>query len=114
MKRTEFMEHVQGRTLDQLIPRHGMRLNEALKVSVQMANALAATHAVGIVHRISSRLVRALRFHLEGSQRDGVKGRGVSHSTVAKHRGVAPAKHLGHLLAERFFGDFLLSVDMST
>src|SRR5262249_40981916 len=45
------MEYVQGKTLDQLIPRHGMRLNEALKVSVQMADALAAAHAVGIVHR---------------------------------------------------------------
>src|SRR5215471_4688849 len=45
------MEYVQGRTLDQLIPRHGMRLNEALKMSVQMADALAVAHAVGIVHR---------------------------------------------------------------
>jgi serine/threonine protein kinase len=45
------MEHVQGKTLDQLIPRHGMRLNEALKTAVQMADALAAAHAVGIVHR---------------------------------------------------------------
>ncbi len=45
------MEYVQGKTLDQLIPRHGLRLNEALKTSVQMADALAAAHAVGIVHR---------------------------------------------------------------
>src|SRR5215475_3546185 len=45
------MEFVPGKTLDQLIPRHGMRLNEALKMSVQMADALAAAHAVGIVHR---------------------------------------------------------------
>src|SRR5262245_38148232 len=45
------MEYVQGRTLDQIIPRHGMRLNEALKTSVQMADALAAAHGVGIVHR---------------------------------------------------------------
>src|SRR5215475_8710129 len=45
------MEYVQGKTLDQLIPRHGMRLNEELKLSVQMADALAAAHAVGIVHR---------------------------------------------------------------
>src|SRR5262249_54686544 len=45
------MEFVPGKTLDHLIPRHGMRLNEALKVSVQMADALAAAHAVGIVHR---------------------------------------------------------------
>src|SRR5262245_10122035 len=45
------MEYVHGKTLDQLIPRHGMRLNESLRVSVQMADALAAAHAVGIVHR---------------------------------------------------------------
>jgi serine/threonine protein kinase len=30
------MEYVDGKTLDQLIPRHGMRLNEALKIAVQM------------------------------------------------------------------------------
>src|SRR5215831_4251945 len=31
------MECVTGKTLDQLIPRHGMRLNEALKYAVQIA-----------------------------------------------------------------------------
>jgi serine/threonine protein kinase/Tol biopolymer transport system component len=45
------MEYVDGKTLDQLIPRHGMRLNEALKVAVQLADALAAAHEAGIVHR---------------------------------------------------------------
>jgi serine/threonine protein kinase len=45
------MEYVDGKTLDQLIPRHGMRLSEALKVAVQMADALAAAHDAGIVHR---------------------------------------------------------------
>ena len=45
------MEYVDGKTLDQLIPRHGMRLNEALKAAVQMADALAAAHEAGIVHR---------------------------------------------------------------
>jgi serine/threonine protein kinase len=45
------MEYVDGKTLDQLIPRHGMRLNEALKVTVQMADALAAAHEAGIIHR---------------------------------------------------------------
>jgi serine/threonine protein kinase len=45
------MEYVPGKTLDQLTPRHGMRLNEALKTAVQMADALARAHAAGIVHR---------------------------------------------------------------
>src|SRR5512147_406233 len=30
------MEYVAGRTLDQLIPRKGMRLNEALKIALQI------------------------------------------------------------------------------
>jgi serine/threonine protein kinase len=45
------MECVEGKTLDQMIHRHGMRLNEALKVAVQVADALAAAHEAGIVHR---------------------------------------------------------------
>src|SRR5262247_3546862 len=42
------MEYVAGKTLDRLIPRHGMRLNEALKCAVQVADALARAHAAGI------------------------------------------------------------------
>jgi serine/threonine protein kinase len=45
------MECVNGKTLDQLIPRRGMRLNEALKCAVQIADALARAHSAGIVHR---------------------------------------------------------------
>jgi serine/threonine protein kinase/Tol biopolymer transport system component len=45
------MEHVVGKTLDELIPRRGMRLKEALTVAIQIAEALAAAHAVGIIHR---------------------------------------------------------------
>jgi serine/threonine protein kinase len=45
------MEFVAGKTLDRLIPRHGLRLSEALKYSVQIADALAAAHKAGIVHR---------------------------------------------------------------
>ena len=45
------MECVAGKTLDRLIPRHGMRLNEALKCAVQIADALARAHSAGIVHR---------------------------------------------------------------
>jgi serine/threonine protein kinase len=45
------MEFVPGKTLDQLIPRKGMRLNEALKIAIQIADALTRAHAAGIIHR---------------------------------------------------------------
>ena len=45
------MEFVHGKALDQLIPRKGLRLNEALKYATQIADALSAAHAAGIVHR---------------------------------------------------------------
>lgn len=45
------MEHVDGKTLDRLIPRNGMRLNEVLKCAIQIAAALTRAHAAGIIHR---------------------------------------------------------------
>jgi Tol biopolymer transport system component len=45
------MEYVDGKTLDQLIGRKGMKLNEALAIAVQIADGLARAHAAGIVHR---------------------------------------------------------------
>jgi serine/threonine protein kinase len=45
------MEFVAGKTLDELIPRKGMRLNETLKIAVQLADALSRAHAAGIIHR---------------------------------------------------------------
>jgi serine/threonine protein kinase len=45
------MEYVAGKTLDQMIPRKGMRLNDALKIAIPIADALAAAHGAGIVHR---------------------------------------------------------------
>ncbi|MGA2147990.1 MAG: serine/threonine-protein kinase [Bryobacteraceae bacterium] len=45
------MEYIPGRTLDQLIGRKGLRLGEALKYGVQIADALSRAHAAGIVHR---------------------------------------------------------------
>jgi len=45
------MEYVAGKTLDQLIGRKGLRLNEALKYAIQIADALAKAHAAGIIHR---------------------------------------------------------------
>jgi serine/threonine protein kinase len=45
------MEYVRGKSLDALIPRQGMRLNEALRISIAVADALIAAHARGIIHR---------------------------------------------------------------
>ncbi len=44
------MEYVAGKALDALI-RPGMRLQEALKIAIPIADALARAHAAGIVHR---------------------------------------------------------------
>src|SRR5262249_43134662 len=45
------MEYVRGKTLDQIIPRKGMRLAEVLKVGIQVADAVAGAAAGGVVHR---------------------------------------------------------------
>jgi serine/threonine protein kinase len=45
------MEYVSGKTLDGLIARKGLPVKEVLAYTVQIADALAAAHAAGIVHR---------------------------------------------------------------
>jgi eukaryotic-like serine/threonine-protein kinase len=45
------MEYVEGKTLGQLIGRKGLKMNEALKYGVQIADALGRAHAGGIIHR---------------------------------------------------------------
>jgi serine/threonine protein kinase len=45
------MEYIAGRTLDAAIPRQGMRLGEALKVAIPVADSLAKAHSAGIIHR---------------------------------------------------------------
>jgi serine/threonine protein kinase/Flp pilus assembly protein TadD len=45
------MEFLGGRSLDQLIPASGQSLRTFLDVAVPLADALAATHASGLVHR---------------------------------------------------------------
>ena len=50
---TEFMvmEYVAGKTLNDVIPKGGLRVPQALKYALQMADALNAAHNAGIVHR---------------------------------------------------------------
>ncbi len=45
------MEYIDGRTLEQIIPQKGLRFSEALRYAAPAADALAAAHAIGIVHR---------------------------------------------------------------
>jgi serine/threonine protein kinase/tricorn protease-like protein len=45
------MEYVAGKTLRALIPPTGMDLRELLKIAIQLADALGAAHAAGILHR---------------------------------------------------------------
>ena len=45
------MEFVSGRTLDQLIPGKGLPLKQAVRYGLEIADALAAAHAAGIIHR---------------------------------------------------------------
>ncbi|HEX5000296.1 MAG TPA: serine/threonine-protein kinase [Terriglobia bacterium] len=50
---TEFMvmEFVAGKTLSDLIPKGGLRVPQALKYALQIADALSVAHSAGIVHR---------------------------------------------------------------
>jgi serine/threonine protein kinase len=50
---TEFMvmEYVHGKTLNDLIPKGGLRVPLLIKYALQMADALSTAHAAGIVHR---------------------------------------------------------------
>src|SRR4030088_3340109 len=45
------MEFVPGKTLEQAIPDKGLRFADTLQYGIQMADALSAAHAAGIIHR---------------------------------------------------------------
>jgi eukaryotic-like serine/threonine-protein kinase len=45
------MEHIKGRTIDQLIAAKGMRPAPTIKYAVQIADTMAQAHGAGILHR---------------------------------------------------------------
>src|SRR5262249_15642444 len=45
------MEYIVGKTLDRAVSRKGLRVSEALKYAVQVADAMSAAHRAGIIHR---------------------------------------------------------------
>lgn len=45
------MQYVEGRTVRELVAGHPLELNVALAIAIQVADALAAAHSRGIIHR---------------------------------------------------------------
>src|SRR6202046_1503691 len=45
------MEYLSGKSLDDLIPREGLRLNLAVNYGLQISKAMCAADSAGIVHR---------------------------------------------------------------
>ncbi len=79
------MEHIEGRSLEQLIPPGGLPPKQALAYAIQIAGALAGAHAAGIIHRdlkpgnvmvTREGLVKLLDFGLARRSRIGESGVG--------------------------------------
>ena len=100
------MEYVRGKSLDALIPRQGMRLSEALRIAIPVADALAAAHARGIIHRDlkpanvivgTDGAVKVLDFGLAklvGTDEDVGRGHAHGHRAMPRsaRRGRSPAR----------------------
>jgi Tol biopolymer transport system component len=104
------MELVEGRPLDALIPRQGMRVADLLSYAVPLADAVGAAHQRGIVHRdlkpsnimvAANGRVKVLDFGLAKLRQDAT---GDSEETLerltAEHRVVGTAAYMSPEQAE--------------
>src|SRR5260370_6708332 len=86
------MELIEGRTLANLIGQQGLRTDQILKYGTQVADALAKSHAAGVIHRdlkpgnimvTESGLVKVLDFGLAKLAESPVRGELAATATIA-------------------------------
>ena len=98
------MEYVEGRSLDRLLAEGPLPLDDALRHAVEVARALAAAHAAGIVHRdvkpangmlTASGQVKVLDFGLAKPTTGAVAAGGETQATLTKDTGTRTGVVLG-------------------